>query len=164
MPTTSRVVIDCWLTLKNSLSGGSDYVFYDFTEYKTNIKRQSSNKTLVYRFYGGNDFVIACAIGDNIVRRIELKPDSGIFTVTYENGNTENSGSKGFRDRTQPFRMHLKPNFYVQRVQQVNISNGAVLHDIVPALVDSAVGLLDTVDGQFYDESSTTAFITNTPT
>lgn len=160
MPNTSRLIIDCWLNLTGNKSGGSDYQWFDFTASNTFFGRQSSNKTLRYRYYT-NSYYTVLTIGDNTVNVIDLTPSSKYFTVTYSNGTTVNSGttSLAWVSRTGNLRMHLRPNFYVKRIQQIDSGN-VLSHDLRPAKFGNAIGMLDMVGDIFYPYDDGNAFIT----
>lgn len=160
MPLTSRVIIDCWINLTGNTSGGTDYQFFDFSATNTFFGRRSSDRALRYRYYG-DAYEIAAAIGDNTVKRIDFKPKSRIFTLTYTDDTTANSNNPGraWTAKNTPLRMQLRPNFFVQHIQQIN-SGDVLAHDLIPAMAGSTVGMLDTVDNTFCPYNDGNAFIT----
>lgn len=160
MPTGSQVIIDCQLNYSTG-GYGSGYTFFYFPNSSNNgiIGRGSNNNNIRYRYSTvGGYYSDSGKFGSKTVTCIHMKPANKTFTLTFSDGTTVDSTQSRPNDTwlartgTDTLRIHLKQNFYVKRIRQINTGD-VLVHDIVPAKCGSKIGFLDVVTNIFYDHT-----------
>lgn len=156
MPSNAIIVIDCSFIIEDLPTDGR---ISDFTRNQSSVVKASSERRLSYHTHG-NDWTCTLIVPYSVaVKKIELNRPNSYMYVTLETGEVLTSTQpRTWQNVTTLFRLFLSSYCGISKVTQRN--SGTIVHELIPTEVGGAVGMIDTVTGLFYQDTTGNAYLT----